>query len=140
MISRIGVGILLAVATILAPVSAHAAASSTKKQVQALFKELKSLPNAGASNAKVTQLVQKLSKLDPVKAQVYYKTGLTKLSSVGAKSTAKSLATSVTKIVQKSGLPAGKVNSLIKQISKSESSYNPPPPYQAFIPNGVIVA
>jgi hypothetical protein len=139
MISKIGVGLLLAVATLLAPVSAQAAASSTKKQVQTLFKQLKKLPNAAAPNAKVTQLGQKLAKLDPVKAQTYYKTGLTKLSSVGAESTAKSLAKTVTNIVKKSGLPEGKINSLIKQIDKSESNYTPPP-YQAFVSAGVVVA
>lgn len=119
-----------------APTSAQAA-SSNKKQIQNLYKQLKALKNQGGPNAKVIQLVNKLAKLDPVKAATYYKTGLTKIAPLGAEATALSLAKSVTNIVKKSGLPAGKINSVTKTVNKDANKYVPPTPtptpYQAML-------
>jgi hypothetical protein len=118
-----------------APTSAQAA--SNKKQIQNLFKQLKALKSEGGPNAKVIQLVNKLAKLDPVKAATYYKTGLTKIAPLGAEATALSLAKSVTNIVKKSGLPEGKINSVTKKVNKDANKYVPPTPtptpYQAML-------
>jgi len=115
------------------PMSAQAASSNTK-QIQNLFNQLKALPNIGGPNAKVIQLVNKLAKLDPVKATKYYKTGLTKIAPLGAEATALSLAKSVVNILKKSGIPAGKINSVTKQVNKAANAYVPPPtPYQAML-------
>ena len=120
-----------------APTSAQAASSSNKKQIQNLYKQLKALKNEGGPNAKVIQLVNKLSKLDPVKASTYYKTGLTKIAPLGAEATALSLAKSVVNIVSKSGLPEGKINSLTKKVNQDANKYVPPTPtptpYQAML-------
>jgi hypothetical protein len=119
-----------------APTSAQAA-SSNKKQIQNLNKQLKALQNQGGPNAKVIQLVKKLTKLDPAKAATYYKTGLTKIAPLGAEATALSLAKGVTNIVKKSGLPEGKINSVTKKVNKDANKYVPPtptpPPYQSML-------
>jgi hypothetical protein len=135
MISRLLPAIALAVFSFVcvAPTSAFAAASNNKKQINNLYKQLKKLPNQGGPNAKVAQLVKKLATLDPKKASTYYKTGLTKIAPAGASATAMV----VTNIVKKSGLPEGKINSLVKQVNKAENKYVPPTPtptpYQAML-------
>jgi hypothetical protein len=139
MISRLLPAIALAVFSFVcvAPTSAFAAASNNKKQINNLYKQLKKLPNQGGPNAKVAQLVKKLATLDPKKASTYYKTGLTKIAPAGASATAIGLAKVVTNIVKKSGLPEGKINSLVKQVNKAENKYVPPTPtptpYQAML-------
>lgn len=119
-----------------APTSAQAA-SSNKKQIQNLYKQLKALKDQGGPNAKVVQLVKKLAKLDPVKASTYYKTGLKKIAPLGAEATALSLAKVVTNIVKASGLPAGKINSITKKVNQDANKYVPPTPtptpYQAML-------
>ncbi|HEY8899166.1 MAG TPA: hypothetical protein VIM61_01970 [Chthoniobacterales bacterium] len=113
-----------------APMKAEAA-SDNKTRIKKLSKELKKLPNNSAPIAKVTQLVSKLSKLDPKKAAKYYKTGLKKLASnPEQQKQASKLAKVVTKIVNKSGLSESEIAKITKGVDKEE---NKVPPYQAYV-------
>jgi ribonuclease D len=124
------------------PTSAHAA--TNPKQIKNLSKQLNKLPNQGGPNAKVAQLVKKLAKLDPVKAQKYYKTGLKELAPEAAELTALSMAKIVTNIVKASGLPEGKINSIVKTVNRDANKYVPPTPtptpYQAMLWHAEAVA
>ena len=109
--------------------------SATNTKVKALLKQLKSLPNAGAPASKVVKLTKQLATLNPVKAQQYYKIAIQKFEPAVAETQANKLAKTVIKIVQKSDLPTGKINSLVKQITKIDDKFVPPSPtptpYQA---------
>ncbi len=133
MISKLKLGTLLAAVALFvaAPVSSSFAASTatTKAQIKKLTSQLKKLTTGGASASQVSKLVTKLAKLDPKNAAKYYKTGLTKLSNANgtADADASKLAKSVTKIVKKANLPAGKVKSVTKAVTKADTAYVPPP-------------
>lgn len=112
------------------PVKAEAA-SDTKARIKKLSKELKSLPNYSAPISKVTQLVSKLSKLDPKKAASYYKTGTKKLvKNPEQQKQASKLAKVVVKIVNKSGLSESEIAKITKGVDKAE---NKVPIYQAYV-------
>ena len=134
MISK-SIGMLLTVVALsfaLPVTNASAAISSADKaKIAKLFKQLKGLANAGASSSQVNSLVVKLVKIDPAKANTYFKTGLTKLDNATgtAKSSASKIANTVNKTVSKSGaLSESKKKSVIKQVTKSDTNFNPPPP------------
>lgn len=130
MTSKLGVGIVVAVAALFAMPSDVFAASSkaTKNKIKKYFNQLKKLPNKAAPAGKVSNLVKKLSKLDPKKANKYYKTGLKKLAPTQAnKKSATKLATDVTNIVKKSGLPKSQVNKINKQVKADEKKFTPTP-------------
>jgi hypothetical protein len=139
MISKFGIGILATAAMFLfaAPVTSFAATSdSTKKQIKKYEKKLKALPNAGAAASVVNKYVTKLAKLDPKKANKWYKLGLQKLIvDPNSKANAEKLAKDVTKIVKKSGLSDKDVKKIDKQVNKTEDKYNP---YIAFINSDLV--
>lgn len=117
------------------PATVHAATSSDTK-IKSLLKQLKRLPNAGAPASQVLKLTKQLTTLNPVKAQQYYKIAIQKFQPAVAETQANKLATTVIKIVQKADLPTGKINSLVKQIQKTDDKFVPPSPtptpYQAW--------
>jgi hypothetical protein len=138
MIKKLPIAILASVVAFAfaTPTIAHAAASSNTK-IKALLKKLKKLPNADAPTSKVTRLAKQLAKLSPKKAKQYYKIAIQKFQPPVAETQANKLANTFIKIVKKADLPAGKINSLIKQIKKLDDKFIPPvptpTPYQAMI-------
>jgi len=132
MISKSSVGMLLAVAALFfavpsAPVLA-ASSSADKAKIKKYYDQLKKLPTGASPYSKVNSLVTKLSKLDPKKASKYYKLGLTKLSNATgtASADATKMATSVNKVLKKSGLPSSQIAKLQKQVDKANDTYVPP--------------
>ena len=133
MISKLGVGILLTVATLFfaTPTNVIAATSSgNAAKIKKYFKQLKALPNRATPAAKVSSLVTKLSRLDPKKAAKYYKIGLTKLGYAGgtAAASATKIAALVAKILKKSGLPASQIQKFTQQVKNADLDYVPPTP------------
>jgi hypothetical protein len=137
MISKIGVAVILSVATMLFAAPTNAFAASKKTQITILLKQLKSLPKGSASPAKVKALVTKLAKLDPVKSATYLKTATAKLDPAVAQKIADQLAVVVSKIVENSSLPESVKEKLINKIDKVIDNI---PPYQAMILSGEVVA
>jgi hypothetical protein len=130
MISKLGVGILTIAALLVAvPSNVFAATSAANnKKIQKYYSDLKKLPNGKAPASKVSSLVKKLAQLDPKKANVYYKTGLTKLSPTATNKTAASkLATDVSKIVTKAGLPASTVKKVTNLVNKDNTKFQQKP-------------
>ena len=130
MISKIGMALVLGLAmSLFTPLAAKADTASNKKKIQSLFKQLKGLPNQGAPNAKVFQIVTQLAKLDPNKAFTYVNLGLTKLTpGTNNVATALLIQKTVTNTLKKAGLPAGKLNSLTKNINRTVQNYTSHPP------------
>jgi hypothetical protein len=111
------------------PLAAKADTASNKKKIQSLFKQLKGLPNQGAPNAKVFQIVTQLAKLDPNKAFTYVNLGLTKLTpGTNNVATALLIQKTVTNSLKKSGLTPGKIASLQKNINRTVQNYTSHPP------------
>jgi hypothetical protein len=132
MISKIGAVIMLCVAAVFFATPANVfAASSTKSQVAKLNKQLKKLPKAGATFAQVKKLLTQLAKLDPAKAAIYYKTAISKLEPANADANASKLSKTTVSIVKKSGLPTGKLTSIVKKIEKTDGGFVPPTPTPA---------
>lgn len=132
MISKLGVGILLSVATLFfaTPINVFAASASSADaaKIKKYYTQLKKLPNQGASASKVNSLVIKLTKLDPKKAVKYYKLGLTKLTpGPGAPDSAKQIALAVGKIVTKAGLSSSQVAKIQTQVQKATVTYTSDP-------------
>jgi hypothetical protein len=137
MISKIGVAVILSVATMLFAAPTNAFAVSKKTQIAVLLKQLKSLPKGSASPAKVKALVTKLAKLDPIKSSTYLKTATAKLDPAVAEKIASQLAKTVSTIVEKSNLPDSVKDKLINKIDKVIDNI---PPYQAMILSGEVLA
>lgn len=144
MISKIGVAVILSVATMLFATPTNVFAASNKTKIAALLKQLKKLPNNGAGLAKVQSIVQKLATLDPAKAGTYLKTGLSKLDSTATKSSIDAFGSSISTIVSKSNLPEKKKQQLTDKIEKTVENFTPPTPtptpYQAMLLSGEVVA
>jgi hypothetical protein len=136
MLPRLSIAFLVAVTAFVLGTPLPARADSpTNSKIRALLKQLKKLPNAGAPTSKVIRLTKQLAKLKPVKAQQYYKIAIQKFQPAVAQTQADKLAKTVIKIVQNADLPAGKINSLTRQIKKIDRKFVPPSPtptpYQA---------
>lgn len=136
MIRKIGACLMaFAVAVSFSPATVEAASSKAQKQkIQKTFKQLKKLPNRAAPVGKVKNLVKKLAKLDPKKTNKYYKTGLQKFPLEGGKEQAVLLASDVSKILKKSGLPSNQIAKIQSQVQKEAAKFPTPTPYQAFVP------
>jgi hypothetical protein len=135
MISKLGVGIFLSVATLFfaTPTNVFAATSSADKaKINKYYKQLKSLPNAAAPASKVNSLVIKLTKLDPKKATKYFKLGLTKLATgPSADADATKIALGVKKVVVKAGLSSSQVKKIDKQVTAATFNYTSDPNNEA---------
>jgi hypothetical protein len=137
MISKIGMAVVLSVATMLFAAPTNVFAASKKTQITILLKQLKKLPKGSASPAKVKALVTKLAKLDPIKSSIYLKTATAKLDPAVAQKVADQLSKTVSAIVEKSDLPASVKDKLINKIDKVIDNI---PPYQAMILSGEVIA
>jgi len=144
MISKIGVAVILSIATMLFAAPTNVFAASNKTQIAVLLKQLKKLPNQGAGVAKVQGIIKKLAALDPAKADIYLKTGLSKLNSTATKSAVDALSNVVNTIVSKSNLPESKKEKIVSKIDKTIEKFTPPTPtptpYQAMLLSGEVVA
>jgi hypothetical protein len=144
MISKIGVAVILSVATMLFAAPTNAFAASKKTQITVLLKQLKKLPKEGAGLAKVQALVTKLSKLDPAKAGTYLQTGLSKLNSTATQNAVDALSKAVSSIVEKSNLPDSVKSKITDKIDKVIEHFDiptpTPTPYQAMLLSGEVVA
>jgi len=126
MIRKLGACLMaFVVAASFVPSKAEAASNNaTNKKIAKFFAKLKKIPNRGAPpvpTAKVKRFTLKLVKLDPKKANKYYKQATRKYAYPVLAAEAKKLAKKVTKQVGKSkDLTAQQIKKISKQVSTSE--------------------
>ncbi len=126
-------------AGVLVPVtSAEAATPADRKKEQRYLNQLKRLPNGAAPPARVKQPTVRLVRLNPKRAQRFYKLATLKYSSAFVQRKARSLANQLRRIVS-NRLPRAQANRINNRITKIELRIVipvPPPtptpyPYQA---------
>jgi hypothetical protein len=98
------------------------------KKIQRLQNQLIHLPPEGASPDRVSQLVTKLSKLQPKYANRYFRWGISKLPYPGYNDNQSKLARQVTRIVKNSDLPRKEVAKITTQVEQAVESGTVPPP------------
>jgi hypothetical protein len=107
----------------------HPAQASTDSKANRIFHRLKQLPLRAAPYHRVQMLVTHLAKLDPKNTYKYYHLGTSRISYADGRGPLYTtrLAAKVAKILKHSDLPPLQVAKILKQITKLEICYCPPP-------------
>ncbi len=113
-----------------------ATAKARQNQINKTTKELKRLPERGASSARISALVKKLVKLQPDTTTQYYLLGLRKLGVPGqpGKDFAKRLNKSLQKLIARSDLSEKSKNFVVRRLNKAQRLFVPPFPESAPAP------
>jgi len=140
MLSKLHLGILVTVATMLVGTPATIFATDARQnQINHLTRQLQNLPERAAASSQISSLVKKLSKLQPDHTGQYYSLGLRKLGLPGAsgEAFAKRLNGQLQVLVAQSSLSAANIASMRRRLNKTERLFVPvnadptPTPYQA---------
>jgi hypothetical protein len=129
LISKFGLGVFLAVATLFAALPTNAfAADPNQNKINKYTRDLKNLPNRAAPTSRITSLVKKLVQLQPGKTSQYYAIGLRKVGLPGAagKAYADRLNREVQKVLGRTDLPQKEQNAMVRRLNKIERLFVPP--------------